>query len=176
MPCLPPRVSVHSLGMLSRWVCIPLPDPPQVWHFLSPPHSASFAVQALTCLVIFAFDLFLPNFNHVWAQSCLGTNVSGHKRVWAQICLGPNVSGHKRTCLSTYVCGHKRVWGTVVWAQSYGANHVWAQTRWKPYHVIMYDICGSVRLRLSQVHGVIKSLLNINKFFFFHDWQKGITH
>ena len=38
----------------------------------------------------------------VWAQSCLGTNVSGHKRVWAQTCVGTNVCGHKR-------CGHGRV-------------------------------------------------------------------
>ena len=49
----------------------------------------------------------------VWAQSCLGTNVCGHKRVWAQTCVGTNVCGHKRvwaqTCVGTNVCGHGRV-------------------------------------------------------------------
>ena len=28
---------------------------------------------------------------HVWAQSCVGTIVRGHKRVWAQSCMGPIV-------------------------------------------------------------------------------------
>ena len=36
LQCLSQRVSVHSLGRPSRWVCIPLPDPPWVWRFLSP--------------------------------------------------------------------------------------------------------------------------------------------
>ena len=49
--------------------------------------------------------------SHVRAQTCVGTNVSGHKHVWAQMCLGTNVFGHKR-----------------VWAQSCGLKFVWAQT------------------------------------------------
>ena len=70
----------------------------------------------------------------VWAQSCLGTIVSGHNRVWAQSCLGTIVSGHNRvwaqSCLGTIVSRHNRVWaqsclGTVVWAQScMGTNMV----------------------------------------------------
>ena len=59
LPCLSPRVSVHSLDMLSRWVCIPLPDPPRVWRFLSPhplPHSPSRPSQALLYLpLIFSY-------------------------------------------------------------------------------------------------------------------------
>ena len=33
--------------------------------------------------------------NHVWAHTCVDTNVSGHKRFWAQTCLGTIESGHK---------------------------------------------------------------------------------
>ena len=36
LTCLLPRGSVHNLDMLSRWVCIPLPDPPRLLRFLSP--------------------------------------------------------------------------------------------------------------------------------------------
>ena len=56
--------------------------------------------------------------NHVWAQMCLGINVSGHKRVWAQSCVGTVVSGHKRVGF-TIVSGHNRVW-----AQSCGHSRV----------------------------------------------------
>ena len=82
----------------------------------------------------------VPGHKCVWAQTCLGTNVSEyhiimsrHNRFWAQTCLGTKVSGHKRvwaqTCLGTNVSGHKLVWaqtcvGTVVWAQLCGPNHV----------------------------------------------------
>ena len=73
--------------------------------------------------------------NRVWAQSCLGTIVSGHNRVWAQSCLGTIVSGHNRvraqSCQGTIVSGHNRV-GSIVWAQSCGLNHVWAQSWWNP--------------------------------------------
>ena len=48
---------------------------------------------------------------HVRAQTCVGTNVCGHKHVWAQSCLGTNVCGHKRVWAQTCV-------GTIVWAQS----------------------------------------------------------
>ena len=51
--CLSPRVSVHSFGMLSRWVYIPLPNPPQVWHFFSPhplPHLPCRLSHVLLCL------------------------------------------------------------------------------------------------------------------------------
>ena len=69
-------------------------------------------------------------------NSCWGTNVPGHRRVWAQIkcvwaqsCLGTIVSGHNcvwaQSSLGTIVSGHNRVW-----AQSCGPNHVWAQTWW----------------------------------------------
>ena len=83
----------------------------------------------------------------VWAQSCLGTIVSGHNRVWAQSCLGTIVSGHNRvraqSCLGTIVSKHNRVWaqsclGTVVWAQSCGPNHVWAQSWWNHFEVPFY--------------------------------------
>ena len=49
----------------------------------------------------------------VWAQTCVGTNVSyvtGHKRElrdWAQTCVGTNVSGHNR--VGSSMCRHKRV-------------------------------------------------------------------
>ena len=69
----------------------------------------------------------------VRAQSCVGTNVCGHNRVWAQTSVGTNVSGHNRvwaqSCVGTIVSGHKRVWaqsclGTIV----SGHNRVWAQS------------------------------------------------
>ena len=56
--------------------------------------------------------------SRVWAQTCVDTNVCGHKRVWAQMCVGTNV------------CGHKRVWakvcmGTNVWSpQKNGLNWI----------------------------------------------------
>ena len=54
----------------------------------------------------------------VWVLTCVGTNVSEHKRVWhkrvwAQTCLGINVFGLKRvwaqTCFGMSMYGHKRV-------------------------------------------------------------------
>ena len=64
---------------------------------------------------------------NVWAQSCMGTNVSEHKHAWSQICLVINVSEHKhvwvQTCLGTTVSGYRRV-GTIVW----GIKQVWAQS------------------------------------------------
>ena len=57
----------------------------------------------------------------VWAQTCVGTIVCGHKHmylVWAQTCVGTIMSGHKcvwaQTCLGTNVSGYNRVWGTIV--------------------------------------------------------------
>ena len=41
----------------------------------------------------------------VWAQSCLGTIVSGNNRVGAQSCLGRIMSGHSRVRPIMY--GHK---------------------------------------------------------------------
>ena len=43
--------------------------------------------------------------SHVWAQTCMGTNVCEHKRVLAKTCLGTNV------CMNSHGV-------TVVWAQS----------------------------------------------------------
>ena len=48
----------------------------------------------------------------MWAQSCLGTNLCGHKRVWAQSCVGINVCGHKvsgHNRVGSSMYGHKRV-------------------------------------------------------------------
>ena len=92
--------------------------------------------------------IYVSEHNHVWAQSCLGTIMSGHNRVWAQSCLGTNVSGHKRVwaqmCLGTNVHGHKCLWAqtymflprhdcdhTIIACQGTnvsGHKHVWAQT------------------------------------------------
>ena len=82
----------------------------------------------------------------VWAQTYLGktyvgTNVSGHTRVWVQTCLGTNVSEHKRvwtlTCVGTSVSGHKRVWAqTGLGTNLCGHNHVWAQTWWNRFSCI----------------------------------------
>ena len=59
---------------------------------------------------------------HVWAQTYLGTNVSGHKRVWVQY-----LPGHKsvwaQTCLDTNMSGRKRVWAQMC----LGPKHVWGQ-------------------------------------------------
>ena len=68
-----------------------------------------------------------------WAQTCVGTNVSGHKSVWTQTCVGTNVYGHKRvwaqTCVGTNVCGHKREWAqTCVGTKVSGHKRVRAQT------------------------------------------------
>ena len=74
---------------------------------------------------------------HVFAQTWICShnnyyNMSGHRFVWAQTCLGTIVCGHKP------VCEHKRVWaqtcvaqscvGTIVWAKSFGLKYQWAQT------------------------------------------------
>ena len=65
--------------------------------------------------------------NSVLVQTCLGTNVSGHKHVWVQTCLGTNVPGrsHVVTVVWSQTC-----LGAVMWSQSCGHNHVWAQTWW----------------------------------------------
>ena len=108
-------------------------------------------VWAQSCLGTNVSCTNVSGHNRAWAQSCLGTIVSGHNRVWAQSCLGTVVSGHNRvwaqSCLGTIVSGHNRVWAQsclcaivsghsrvdpVVWAQSCGPNHVWAQTWWNP--------------------------------------------
>ena len=73
--CLSLRVFVHSLGMLSRWVCMPLPDPPQVWHFFSPhplPHLPCRLTHVLLYLSLI-FDLILPHFQRLrpWATAYL---------------------------------------------------------------------------------------------------------
>ena len=71
----------------------------------------------------------------VWAQSCLGTIMSGHKRVWAQSCLGTIVSGHNhvwaQSCLGTNVCGHKRVWAQTWW------NRGWRES-WTSWYIYIY--------------------------------------
>ena len=63
--------------------------------------------------------------NCVWAQSCLGTIMSGHNRVWAQSCLGTIVPGHNRvwaqSCLGTIVSGHSRV-GPIMYGHKRGGT------------------------------------------------------
>ena len=97
----------------------------------------------------------------VWAQSCLGTIVPGHNRVWAQSCLGTIVSGHNRVLAQSCL-------GTVVWAQSCGPNHVWAQTWWNrnqlttsitPMPCYREGILHEYRKLMSEV-GISKSQLS----------------
>ena len=57
------------------------------------------------CLKTHRCEHFFGQCIGVWAQSCLGTIVSGHNRVWVQSCLGK-----------------------IVWAQSCGLKYVWAQS------------------------------------------------
>ena len=77
----------------------------------------------------------------MWAQSCQGTNVSGHKRVWAQSCLGTNVSGHKhvwaQSCVGTNVSGHN-----LVGSSMYGHKRVVSIMNCRfVYGVIYYSLC-----------------------------------
>ena len=106
-------------------------------------------------------------YNLVWAQTCVGTIVSGHKRVWAQSCLGTNVSGHKRvwaqSCLGTIVYGHNCVWaqsclGTIV----FGHNRVWAQS------------CGYNRVG-SSMYGHNRVVSTFSSSMLFISWNVFLT-
>ena len=61
----------------------------------------------------------------VWAQSSLGTIVSGHNLIWAQSCLGTIVSGHNliwaQSCLGTIVSGPNRV-GPIMYGHKRGGT------------------------------------------------------
>ena len=74
---------------------------------------------------------------NVWAQSCLGTIMSGHNRVWAQSCLG-----------------------TVVWAQSCMGTNVVEPHKIKPkigskieilVKCTLYSKVGTKRIQLAAV-------------------------
>ena len=63
-------------------------------------------------------------------NSCWGTNVPGHRRVWAQSCLGTIMSGHSR--VGAIMSGHNRG-GTLFSASTRHFNDV------KP-HIAKYII------------------------------------
>ena len=86
-----------------------------------------------------------------WAQSCLGTVVSGHNRAWAQSCLGTIVSGHNRVWAQSFL-------GTVVWAQSCGPNHVWAQTWWNRLKRTIYSNTTKFKDQTTARYGQGKGL------------------
>ena len=53
-------------------------------------------------ILLLSKDMIVSGHNN----SCWGINVSGHKHVWAQSCLGTNVCGH--SLVGTIMYGHKR--------------------------------------------------------------------
>ena len=121
--------------------------------------------------------MFVPR--HVCAQTCLGTNMYGHKRVWAQTtciwaqtCMGTNVYGHKQhvyghkrvwaqTCMGTNVSGHKHVWAqTCMGTNVSGHKRVWAQTWWNPLEYNLQLMLGK-RMPRYGINALTLNLSNI---------------